>query len=231
MAQYAHSILRCTIDGSCWSGSEIWSTSFYIGLVGEDASNPTQQFADAIRTAWTSFFTSAGSGIGNQWKTKEIKLAQIGTDGKTSLNNVIYAPYGTQPTGQNSSFHYPPQVSVAATLEVAGARGIAAKGRMYLPGINAGLQANAQMSTADAQSIANNLKTFFDAVNTAAPAGEKVILASQGRRTKGSDGKYTPVPGTAVNAVVNRVKVGTVFDTQRRRRNALVEQYLTATLA
>lgn len=231
MSQFAHSVLRCTVSGTCWSGSEIWSTSFYIGSVGEDTSNPTQAFADAIRTAWTAFFTSAGSGIGNQWKTDQIKLAQIGTDGKTSLSNVIYAPYGTAITGQNSSFHYPPQVSVAATLAVTGARGLAAKGRMYLPGINAGLQANAQMSSTDAQSIANNVKTFIEAVNAAAPAGEKVILASQGRRTKGADGKYTPVPGTAVNAVVNQVRVGTVFDTQRRRRNGLKEQYLTAAVS
>ncbi len=231
MAQYAHAIKRCTISGQSFGGAEIWSTSFYIGSVEADVSNPTQQFADAIRTAWTAFFQNVGVQMGTNWTTKEIKLAQVGTDGKTSLSNVIYAPYGTPIAGTYGSNVYPPQVSVAATLEHTGARGLAAKGRMYLPGIARSVTATGMMDTTSCTAIATALKTFLDAVNTAAPTGERVILASQGRRTKGADGKYTPVPGTAVNAVVDRVKVGSVFDTQRRRRNNLVELYQSATLA
>ena len=231
MAQYAHAIKRVTISGQSFGGAEIWSTGFYVGAVGEDVSNPTQQFADAIRTAWTTFFQATPVQMGTNWTTKEIKVAQVGTDGKTSLDNVIYAPYGTPIAGTYGSNVYPPQISVAATLEHVGARGLAAKGRMYLPGIARSVGNNGQMDSTSCLAIANALKTFLDAVNAAAPNGERVILASQGRRTKGADGKYTPVPGTAVNALVDRVKVGSVFDTQRRRRNNLVELYQSAALA
>lgn len=230
-AQFAHSVKRVTMSGTSFNGAEIWSTGFYIGSVGSDVSNPTQTFADAVRTAWTTFFQNATTGIGNSWKTDQIKVAQISAAGVTSLTNVVYAPYGTAIAGANSTITYPPQIALVASLENAGARGLAAKGRMYLPGVSLSLQTNGTLTSANALAIANNLKTFLDAVNAAAPTGEDVILASQGNRVKDEDGKYVPVPGTAVNAVVNRVRVGSVYDTQRRRRNAMVETYQSATLA
>ena len=229
--QYAHAIKRVTLIGTSFNAAEIWSTSFYVGSVGADCSNPTQTFADAVRTAWTTFFQSTDVSFSNLWKTTSIKVAQINTDGTTSLSNVIYAPYGTAIAGNNTGNKYPPQVALAATLEVSGARGLASKGRMYLPGIAQPLEDNGTLSAANSLKVVNGFKTFLDAVNTAAPTGEDAILASQGNRVKNSEGVYEPVPGTAVNAVVNRVKVGSVFDTQRRRRNDLVEVYQTATLA
>lgn len=228
---YAHNIKRVTISGTSFLGAEQWSTGFYIGAVNADVSNPTQAFADAVRTAWTTFFTSAGAGIGNLWKTDQIKVAQVGTDGKTHPDNVLYAPYGTAITGPTAGTVYPAQISLVASLENSGARGLAAKGRMYLPGVTHVVQSNGQISTANVTSTVTALKAFIDAVNAAAPTGEKVILASQGRRTKNPDGTYSVVPGTSVNSVVNRVRVGSVLDTQRRRRNQLVEAYQSAAIA
>ncbi len=229
--QFAHEIKRVTASGTCFLGAEIWSTSFYVGSVGADCSNPTQAFADAVRTAWTTFFQSVLTDVNNGWKTDQIKVAQIKTDGETRLDNVVYAPYGTPIAGSNSGVIHPPQITLVATMEVAGARGLAAKGRMYLPGIAKNIGTNGQLSTGDVLDLATSFKTFLDAVNAAAPVGESVILASQGNRVKDVNGKYVPVPGTAVNAEVDRVRVGSVYDTQRRRRNALPELYQTATLA
>lgn len=228
---YAHAVKRVTISGTSFGGAEIWSTGFYVGSVNADVSNPTQQFADAIRTAWTAFWGGATSYVSSNWKVDNVKVAQVGVDGKTLMENVVHAPYGTALQGTAASPILPPQIALVASLENAGARGLAAKGRMYLPGIAATLGTNGQISVTNAGTIAANMKTFFDAVNSAAPTGETVILASQGRRVKGSDGQYAPVPGTAVNAVVNRVRVGSVYDTQRRRRNQMVETYQSATLA
>lgn len=230
MAQYAHRIHRVTVSGTSFQAAEIWSTSFYIGKVAGDMGAVTQVFADAVRTAWTTFFTSSEVAFSNRWQTNQIKVAAIGTDGKTDLANVVYAPYGTAISG-NSTFNvYPPQITLAATLENAGARGLAAKGRMYLPGIAQPLEADGRLSAANALKVATGFKTFLDAVNVAASGDGGVVLASQGRRVKDAQGEYQPVPGTAVNAMVNRVKIGSVYDTQRRRRNDLVETYQTATL-
>jgi hypothetical protein len=228
---YAHQVKRVTISGTSFGGAEQWSTGFYVGAVGADVSNPTQAFADAIRTAWTTFFQSTGAAIGNLWKTDNVKVAQVGTDGKTNLSNVVYAPYGTPIVGGNAAAAFPPQIALVASLENAGARGLAAKGRMYLPGVSAAVNGSGQIATAGVTGITTAMKTFLDAVNAAAPTGERVILASQGRRVKQPDGSYAVTPGTAVNADVNRVRVGSVYDTQRRRRNQLVEAYQSSTLA
>lgn len=228
---YAHALKRVTFSGTSFNGAEIWSTGLFVGSSSADCSNPTQAFADACRTAWTAFFQNADSHIGNSWKTDNVKVAQIGTDGKTSLSNVVYAPYGTAIAGIDGGPVYPPQIALVASLENAGARGLAAKGRMYLPGIASGLGGDGRITTSHSLGIANAMKALIDQINDACPPGEEVILASQGRRTKGPDGKYTPVPGTAVTAAVNRVRVGSVLDTQRRRRNQLVEVYQTATIA
>lgn len=227
---YAHSIKRVTFSGTSFGGAEIWSTGLFVGDPSADCSNPTQAFADACRTAWTAFFTNTGAHIGNSWKTDMVKVAQIGTDGKTSLSNVVYAPYGTAITGVDGGPVYPPQIALVASLENSGARGLAAKGRMYLPGIASAVGLDGKITGSHSLSIANAMKDLITAINAAAPAGEKVLLASQGRRTKGPDGKYTPVPGTAVSAAVNRVRVGSVLDTQRRRRNQLVEVYQSAAI-
>lgn len=228
--QYAHRIHRYTISGTCFNAAEIWSTSFYVGHNDSDVGTAVQAVVDDVRTAWTTFFTSSTVKFSNRWQTTQIKCAQINTDGSTNLSNVIYAPYGTAISGAESFNAYPPQVTLAATLEVAGARGIASKGRMYLPGIAQPLENDARLSSANALAVANGFKTFLDAVNVAVSGDGAVILASQGRRVKNAQGEYEPVPGTAVNAFVNRVRVGSVYDTQRRRRNDLVETYQTATL-
>jgi hypothetical protein len=230
MAQYAHRIHRYTVSGTCYGAAEIWSTSFYVGHVSTDMGTVVQAVVDNVRTAWTTFFTSSDVKFSNKWQTTQIKCAQILEDGSTNLSNVVYAPYGTAISGNEAFNAFPPQVTLAATLENAGARGIASKGRMYLPGIAQPLQANGTLAAADALKVANGFKTFLDAVNVAVSGDGRVILASQGRRVKNAQGEYEPVPGTAVNANVNRVRVGSVYDTQRRRRNDLVEVYQTATL-
>jgi len=228
--QYAHKIHRYTISGTSFNAAEIWSTSFYVGHDDSDVGNPIQAVVDNVRTAWTTFFQTSAVKFSNRWQTTQVKCALINTNGSTDLANVLYAPYGTAISGPESFNAYPPQVTLAATLEVAGARGIASKGRMYLPGIAQPLEGDGRISSANSLIVCNGFKDFLDDVNVAVSGDGAVILASQGRRVKNAEGEYEPVPGTAVNAFVDRVRVGCVYDTQRRRRNDLVEAYQTATL-
>lgn len=230
MAQYAFPIHRVTISGTSYNAAEIWSTSFYVGHHNQAMGTALQGVADAIRTAWTTFFTSTDVAFSNKWQTNQIKIARILADGKTDTNNVIYAPYGTAISGNSSFNRYPPQIALAATLEVAGKRGLASKGRMYLPGIAQAIEDDGRLSAANSLKVVNGFKAFMDQVNVAVSGDGAVILASQGKRVKNAQGEYEPVPGTAVNDYVTRVRVGSVYDTQRRRRNDLVETYQTATL-
>lgn len=218
---FAHSVVRCTIEGISFGGAEEWTTGFYLGYEGSDASNPTQAFADAIRDAWGTFFSSGNTYISNYWNTTRIKLSQIGADGVTLPDNTVYSAFSTLPSGGKSGGSFPPQIAMVATLMTARTTGIGSKGRMYLPGIWETVQVNGGINSTATTNIANGLKTFLNAVETAAPVGEQVILATHGHKTDGS-GK--------ANVNVTKVRVGSIYDTQRRRRNQLVESYLTVTL-
>ena len=108
--QFAYNIKKVTMSGTSFAGAEIWSTGFYVGAVGADCSNPTQAFADAVRTAWTTFWQHLDTDINSGWKTNEIKVAQISAEGETDEANVVYAPYGTPIAGSNNGLIYPPQI-------------------------------------------------------------------------------------------------------------------------
>jgi hypothetical protein len=102
-------------------------------------------------------------------------------------------------------------------------RGRASKGRMYLPGYCGGINGAGKVDGSTVNSIANNLKTFFDSFANDADVPDQLILAS------GSNGAFSQL--LAQNDYVERIKVGDVVDTQRRRRNGLRETYQERVLA
>lgn len=219
---YAHSVTRVTIHGRVPSAADDWTTGFYLGLPDADVSNPTQQLADAIKAAWQTFFTAATSQTSAYWDTTEVKLAQLAPDGKTFLDNTVFSTYAAPISGTKTTPIFPPQVSLVATLQSTLSRGLAAKGRMFLPAIVATVGINGHIAATDTQNIAGNLATFFNAVNTASGPAGRVILASKGRGPAGTG---------ALNQPVTRIRVGDVYDTQRRRRNGFTESYSTTNLA
>lgn len=216
---FNHKVNRVTISGSSFGGEEEWSTGFYFGYTSGDADLPDQDTVDAIGPLWQTFFTASTSYTGSAWKTHEIKMSQLGTDGKTIADSPKYFTYATPITGGGTGPNFPPQVALVATLVGAEARGLASKGRMFLPGIMSSVDSNGRISDASRTSICNNLKTFLVGVNML-PANNVVVLASQGRKP--------PLLGDPVIKQAINVRVGNVYDTQRRRRNALTEVYSTA---
>jgi hypothetical protein len=75
--------------------------------------------------------------------------------------------------------------------------------------------------------IGNTMKTFFDSINTL--TSDYLILASHGHGVK-TGGVITSYTG-ALNAEVTGCRIGDVYDTQRRRRDDLIETYTARTLA
>jgi hypothetical protein len=123
----------------------------------------------------------------------------------------------------------PPQITLAATLTSDNQRGLAAKGRMYLPGINTAVQTtDGHLISSYVATLTNNFKIFLDAVNDAAGTSGSLILASKGHKVANSD----PVDYIAgKSAWVTGCRIGNVYDTQRRRRNGLTETYEARVLA
>jgi len=216
---YAFKVNRVTMQGTSFSGEEIWSTGFYLGNVSADADAPTEAMATSIGALWQTFFTHTNSRISSQFQTTEVKIAQLGTDGLTIPDSVKYYTYPAPISGVQGSTLFPPQIALVATLVGPQARGLASKGRMFLPGVSAAVSTNGRISDLNRGEMATNVRTFIRGVVDLAETNNVPLLASQGRPGIG---------GTApVNHEIVSVRVGNVYDTQRRRRNGLAEAYST----
>lgn len=208
---------RVTISGTSFGGEEQWTTGFYMGYAGGDADDPTQELADEIALRWTTFFTAANTKVNNNWKTTEIKVAKHSASGATDPSNVVYHTYPTPITGANVTPTFPAQIALVATLVSPVPRGLASKGRMYLPGITATVDGNGRMPDTDRLNICTGLRTFLRALVDFAGTDNVPLVVSKGREA--------PFIGAPIAREVFSVRVGNVYDTQRRRRNALTEVY------
>lgn len=219
---YAHKVVRMTISGTCFLGAEEWSTGFYLGASGVDATAPTQTWVDDVATYWQTFFTAANSKISNRYQTTQVKAALLNTDGTTVSGSVQYHMFATPISGAYTVNHNVPQCSLAVTLTSAIPRGGASKGRMYLPGYAPAIGTDGHISSTDITALSGTVSTFLNAINADIDQPGRLILASKSDATLGR---------LAVNADITGYKIGNVYDTQRRRRNGLVETYTAGTVA
>jgi hypothetical protein len=219
MTYYAHKVTRCTISGTCFGGAEIWSTGFWLGREGADAAavDPTQ--AAAIGAMWSTFFTGASNGVNFRYETTQVKLARMNTDGNTDLENVEYWTPSSAVVGGETGAPFPAQISLAATLISSNVRGPASKGRMFLPGVHIAVGADGRADSGALGTTATALNTFLSEINDSTDVPDYLLLVSHE--------SGLPVPTrNSQNKYVEHLRMGNVFDTQRRRRNALTEVYI-----
>lgn len=213
---FAYKVNRITFHGTSFQGQEEWSTGFYMGYPDQDASAPTVGDLASLAANWQTWFTASASKVNGGWKTDGVKSALLNVDGSTSLDDVVYYNYPTAISGGYSGGNNPPQIALVVTLKSDIPRGLGANGRMFLPGISQGIQDNGKIIDVARDEMADQLQDFFDAANTTWNTGQ-LINASKGRTVAPT------APG--VNAPITSIKLGNVYDTQRRRRNQLAEQY------
>jgi len=185
---------------------------------------PGSTVRTAVESAVSTMFGSASSYISPSAKITSYKWAKIGSDGLyleppvIDIVNVVGGSVGT----------VPPQIAMCVTLDGPPAvRRIT--GRYYLPMcVAAATATDLVISTANRTSILGTQVTMLNAINTAFNADPgptdklRVVVASQGR---------TSPPSGPSSPSVRRVRLGVVLDTQRRRRNNLVEAYAATDLA
>lgn len=159
-----------------------------------------------------------------------MKLAPVGVDGRQ------IAPPGfsqgspalltwkdaSRPNGNGSSNTLPLQCSVVCSHRTA-QTGKKGKGRQYVPavdqnsiGADGRLTTDARAAMSAAQVAALEAASYIDPDNTAVIPS---VISSSGSGSALNLNRY---------ATISSVRVGDVVDTQRRRRNKLVESYIDA---
>lgn len=217
LTMYADKVTRVTLSGKMLNGSEIWQTGFYLGKAAGGSETPTQAVADAIRDLWVTFFTATTNGISNSYTFEEVKLARLNKDGRYDGSDVITSHPTAQVKGGSAGQPLPPQVALVATLVAGSGKGLAGKGRMYLPGVSTPVDSTGHIPTVNVDAVRTNLTTFFTGVYNIAGIIDVPVNASKGHiKLLGAGNRSVPING---------VRVGNVYDTQRRRRGALQEVY------
>lgn len=192
-----------------WSFSTKWNSD----LTGTWDAEPDNIDEGGILDAATGLFNS--SKFAGGMKMIEWRAYNIKSDGLTEGNprQVLIAP-GSEPQG-SAGVRFPPQVSLCVTTEGA-SRGPARFGRFYLPGPAAAVNADWRMTEADCEAYLALAVDFLKAVSnsidvTGSPRSVEMINVSG--------------IGTGSKQIVDTVRVGRVYDTQRRRRGQLEEAY------
>jgi len=219
----AQKVVHVTLSGKMLGGAEEWQTGFYMGTPEADAAVPTTAFTDAVRDAWIPFFRHTDVSISNTFTFEQVKAVRLAKNGLYDGTDAAVSFPTSNTTGIMPGAPMPPQVALVATLIGGSGKGLGGKGRMYLPGVMHSVNGNGHLPNVVCQDIANHLATFFNNINASFDAPGRVINVSRGHKAQLGLG--------ARNVSVNGVRIGSVYDTQRRRRNGLAETYQVATVA
>lgn len=216
---YDRRLLKLTWGGTV-AGSDVWTNQLHITPGdGEpldqqtvfDAIDLSGTIKDLIRTAYT------GTGGIARYETLDwVKLSMIDENGLL-VGEPKYYDYPT-PVAGTSTFNVPPQDSIVLTLTTNVARGLAYKGRIFLPAGFADVQGtDGRLTPAAVSSLVARFKTMFDGLQqylALVPEGAVAVVASDVRQ------------GATHN--ITGIQIGNLVDTQRRRRNRLDETYTGA---
>jgi len=199
---------RVQIQGRLNSGAEKWSTGFHLGALTLATDANCQAAVDFITTEWIStvWSSSLDAYISDHTTFERVILSDVNAAGVIvrqfgGSEGSIAGAYGGNPL--------PPQISPVVSL-LTGLPGARNRGRMYFPSLGA----NANDSTGSILEAAQHLlcekvADFFTAVNGAGVDVTSCIYS-------GAQSSVVPITS---------VRVGTVWDTQRRRRDNLTETY------
>lgn len=211
---------RVVLNGYLGAGAEAWSIGVnYAGPADNGVSDPSelQAWAEDILTAF-----GAGTGwpgdIRNYWGSNgglsNVKCYYHPTPGGAAT--AVGASTGSTVAG-SGTVTMPPQCAMVVSL-LTPFPGRRTRGRFYMPFLTASMTSSLRIGGAvTLASRATSMASMLNAIGAAAetlPDLEPVIVSAAG-------GTITPV---------SSVRVGDVMDTQRRRRDALIENYASASV-
>ena len=209
-------------------GQEIWQNGLRLAPdnLGSSAAFPTTTQANNLMTTLQAQWVNTSNGTGVSAYLKWIKFSRFDIHNELTNQPLVVAttpPAGV--AGPSTTNPHPFQCTVVATLWSGLSFGKANYGRLYLPDPRIVVQTDGQMGGTLKPWI-DWLGTWMKALETSAaawPDGEAPMhcyIMHKG-------GEISSDPGTSKR--ITQVKMGSVMDTQRRRRNNLRETYTLAT--
>lgn len=186
---------------------EEWSCTLRLGAPLQAVSRAQEE--SALEQCEAALRTFVGATlIGSQAKLGWVKLNRVNTEGRYVNEYTNVREVSPAVAGGGQAVVHPPQVSIVTTLHTAAGRGLASKGRMYLPQPNFLLLVDGRISAQDAAAASTRVATLIEALS-AIPEISGVRVASRVRQ-----GEIRRVTG---------VSTGRTLDTVRSRRASLPE--------
>lgn len=211
---YLAPFLRLVAVGSLPGGEQwTWSLSFIENFGPSTA--PTEVPADVI-TAVQTFHQSSAVALGSGVTLDAIKLNEIGVDGRYTNSSATVEHFFDPPEGAAGTIQLPPQCATAVSLLTGKTRGLAHRGRFYVPRLGRTVGTDGRLTTSDQSDLLTAAAAMVGSLNTALGPDYVCGVVSDRR--------------TGAQQVVTELAVGRVVDTIRSRRRKLVEDYVSAPL-
>lgn len=226
---YTENFAQLRWGGKAWMNTEQWSCGVKLKhLGGDDLAGirdecvaTIQECADLIEAYVLDGQTHHSAGCTLDW----VRLNAISKDtGKYAYPNSPNIVEGIN--GAAGGMYGIPQVAYCVTLRGLQRRGPGSFGRYFVPVANLDPAADGRLASGTALQLANKAGTFLTDLGSIdsglGPDAWQPWLFGIG-------GEGTVAQKTGVDSAIDSVEVGRVFDTQRRRRNSLLEAYEVAT--
>lgn len=212
--------------GGVLPGNEIWSCGLRVGALDNALGGAFDYSGEAVEvllthyvTAITAFHQRVLSMISSRAKLDFVKLNKIGVDGHYADQGNSHVRFlNPKISGGGPATAPPNQVALALTLTTDVQRGPANKGRIYIPLPTCTVMDDGLITDSEANVIMHSFRTLLEDISD----------------TPGIDSDSSPdvlvmsrKAGAPAARYVTGVRVGRVLDTQRRRRNALKENYVS----
>lgn len=188
------------IVGTLATPLEEWSVTFNTNRT----TLPDDAAMDDLTAGLTTWFQSSGPRAHEHLELGWVKASAC--DATNHVVGPVQLRHGINTFGEYTD-KFPPQIAVRASLQGFD-RGRSNQGGFFWPGGGFTFDAPSQgLATAERDAFATSLKTLYDDLGGSWGMGNMVIASKIG------------------NVPLKSVRVGSVFDTIRRRRDELVEVY------
>jgi hypothetical protein len=196
------------------AADEIWACGVRgISLANVPTPDPAALMASLV-TPMAEWYADAATQTSNATALTWLKVNNIGADGKYIDNNTNVHDYSPVVPGAGGQ-SLPGFCCVALSWMTVKVRGRGAKGRIFLPALNATMQGGSHLTTVSQQSLLDaGVALILQLSNPGQLDDQQSFLPGVFSRI---DGSHNPITG---------VRVGNVIDYQSRRKNASAETYL-----